>query len=63
VCEREARRLGTTDLALDTAEGATHLIRWYEQLGYRTVDYTRWDVTNYRSVIMNKRLVAESSRP
>jgi len=47
---------GDKELALDTAEGATHLIEWYEKLGYRFVEYTSWDVTNYRSVVMSKHI-------
>ncbi|MBW1796697.1 MAG: GNAT family N-acetyltransferase, partial [Deltaproteobacteria bacterium] len=47
---------GASELALDTAEQATHLINWYERLGYRFIEYVDWDVTNYRSVIMSKRV-------
>jgi GNAT superfamily N-acetyltransferase len=53
--EQIAREHGDKELALDTAEGATHLIEWYEKLGYRFVEYTSWDVTNYRSVVMSKK--------
>jgi GNAT superfamily N-acetyltransferase len=54
--EAYARSRGDEWLAIDTADSAEHLIRWYERLGYRFVEYTCWDVTNYRSVIMSKRL-------
>jgi GNAT superfamily N-acetyltransferase len=54
--EAEARELGAARLALDTAEGATHLVRWYERLGFRFVQYAQWDMTNYRSVVMCKPL-------
>ncbi|MDH4155799.1 MAG: GNAT family N-acetyltransferase [candidate division Zixibacteria bacterium] len=54
--ERVARGDGAVELALDTAEPATHLIKWYERLGYRFIEHTTWDVTNYRSVIMSKKL-------
>ena len=54
--ERKARADGFAELALDTAEGATHLIAYYSGRGYRFIDYTNWDVTNYRSVIMSKTL-------
>ena len=54
--EEQARRDGALELAADTAESATHLIAWYERLGYRFIDYVDWEVTNYRSVIMSKRL-------
>ncbi len=54
--EEIARSNGDKELALDTAEGAKHLIEWYERLGYRFVEYTSWDVTNYRSVVMSKHI-------
>ncbi len=58
--EADAITRGATQLALDTAEGATHLIQWYERLGYRFIEYADWEVTNYRSVIMAKELHQES---
>jgi GNAT superfamily N-acetyltransferase len=51
-----ARSLGVVELALDTAEGALHLRRWYERLGFRFVQFISWDETNYRSVILSKTL-------
>jgi GNAT superfamily N-acetyltransferase len=54
--EEEAKKIGATELALDTAEGAHHLIKYYKKLGYRFIEYTKWDVVNYRSVIMSKTL-------
>ncbi|WP_312116724.1 hypothetical protein [Brevibacillus reuszeri] len=42
--------------SLDTAEGAHHLIRYYSARGYRHVDYVQWNETNYRSVLMSKKL-------
>jgi len=54
--EKTARDDGALELALDTAEQATHLIEWYERLGYRFIEHADWDVTNYRSVVMSKRL-------
>ena len=54
----EAENLARVDcaqeLALDTAETAYHLIKWYERLGYRFIEYCNWEITNYRSVIMSK---------
>lgn len=58
VIEQRALQQGATELALDTAEGATHLIRWYERLGFRFIQHVSWDETNYRSVVMSKRLNA-----
>ena len=46
------------EIALDTAEPARHLIDWYARLGYRIVETMRWDVTNYTSVIMSKKLTS-----
>lgn len=54
----EARALesGATEIALDTAEGATHLIDRYRRWGYRIVGQADWEETNYLSVIMSKPL-------
>jgi GNAT superfamily N-acetyltransferase len=60
LAERRAWEQGCRRLALDTAETATHLIAWYERLGFSIVDHAQWDETNYRSVIMIKEL---SPRP
>lgn len=54
--EEMAFQDGCRELALDTAEPATHLHRYYERRGYRIVDYVDWEDTNYRSVIMSKKL-------
>jgi GNAT superfamily N-acetyltransferase len=54
--EAFARSLGVGELALDTAEGALHLRRWYERLGFRFVQFISWDETNYQSVILSKSL-------
>ena len=57
--ESRAAALGAAELALDTAEGATDLIAWYERRGYRLVDHVAWQGTNYVSVVMSKRLAPE----
>lgn len=54
--EARARELGKTELALDTAETAQHLIDYYARRGWRIVGDADWDVTNYRSVLMSKHL-------
>ncbi len=54
--EAEALALGASELALDTAEGATDLIRWYEKLGFRFIETMEWGNTNYRSMILSKSL-------
>ena len=54
--EQRAIESGAAELALDTAEPASHLIDYYSKVGYRIVDRVQWDVTNYVSVIMSKKL-------
>jgi len=54
--ERQAIADGATDLALDTAKPAVHLIQWYARLGYREVAQVDWPETNYLSVILSKQL-------
>ncbi len=56
--EEYAKSKGKTELALDTSEKALHLIKYYEKRGYRFIQYHQWDVTNYRSVVMSKKLTA-----
>jgi len=54
--EHHAKQLGAHELACDTAEGAEHLIRWYNKRGYRFVQHVQWGITNYRSVVLSKAL-------
>lgn len=54
--EQETLARGGRELALDTAEPAHHLRRWYEKLGYRFIEFADWSTTNYRSVILSKQL-------
>lgn len=58
---REAERLalgsGAAELALDTAEGAIHLVAWYEREGFRFAEHAQWRGKTYRSVIMSKPLI------
>jgi GNAT superfamily N-acetyltransferase len=55
--EKRAKEKGALELALDTADSATHLIQWYEKRGYRFVEYVTWGpIVNYRSVILSKTL-------
>ncbi|AOB33487.1 acetyltransferase [Bordetella sp. H567] len=56
LAETRAKQAGAREIALDTAEPATHLQRWYTSLGYRFIEYAQWKHTNYRSVIMSKSL-------
>ncbi len=54
--ERRAVELGAQELACDTAEGAVHLIEMYRKRGYRQVGQADWRGTNYKSVILSKKL-------
>jgi GNAT superfamily N-acetyltransferase len=54
--ENRARELSIDELALDTADGASNLIAMYESRGYRFIEYANWETTNYRSVILSKKL-------
>ncbi len=54
--EQKAIDLGVDEISCDTAEGASHLIKMYSNRGYRIVDTADWDITNYTSVILSKKL-------
>lgn len=56
VVEERATMTGAREIALDTAEPATHLVSWYMRLGYRLIEHAQWTHTNYRSVILSKTL-------
>ena len=58
--ERRAALTGAAELALDTSEGADHLIAWYERHDFRFVEHAQWEGKTYRSVIMSKPLNAQS---
>jgi hypothetical protein len=61
LAEGRAWVLGAAEVAVDTAEGVAHLIAFYRTRGYRQVGDAQWDHTNYRSVILSKRLKTEDS--
>lgn len=54
--EARARARGAAHLACDTAEGAAHLRAWYDREGFEFVDHMKWQITNYRSVVLSKPL-------
>ena len=56
LAEERARELGATEIALDTAEGATHLVRYYEARGYALAGHVQFRGKTYRSVVLSKRL-------
>jgi len=43
-------------MSIPTTPRSAHLIAFYSARGYRNVGYEQWDHTNYRSVILSKRL-------
>jgi GNAT superfamily N-acetyltransferase len=52
--EQQAQRDGAHELAFDTSEQASQLIDYYRRRGYRFIEYVKWDVVNYRSMLMSK---------
>ena len=54
--EAWASENGFRELAMDTAEQATHLIELYSRLGYRPVGRVQWPGKVYCSVVLSKRL-------
>jgi GNAT superfamily N-acetyltransferase len=54
--ERRAVQLGATEMAIDTAERAHHLISMYKRYGYQPVDRLKWEATNYDSIVLAKSL-------
>jgi len=54
--EQWAREHGHREIALDTAEQATHLIALYTRLGYRPVSQVRRAGKVYRSIVFSKPL-------
>jgi GNAT superfamily N-acetyltransferase len=57
---RQAEQLaiasGAAELALDTSEGADHLVTWYQREGFHFVEHAQWEGKTYRSVIMSKQV-------
>ncbi len=47
---------GYSELVLDTAEPAHHLVSLYERRGYSRVGFVQWEGKRYRSVLMAKKL-------
>lgn len=56
VAETWAREDGFSELALDTAEPALHLIEMYLRRGYKRVETLQGEGKKYRSVFMSKSL-------
>ncbi|MEY9850241.1 ribosomal protein S18 acetylase RimI-like enzyme [Streptacidiphilus sp. BW17] len=58
VAESRVADLGSSQVVIDTSSSATDLLRWYRRRGYIPVGTWRWDVTNYESVVLLKKLAA-----
>ena len=58
--EQWAAQHGFAELAMDTAEEASHLIALYTGLGYLQVGWVQWPGKVYRSVVLSKRLSADA---
>ena len=54
--EARTRHLKRKELALDTAQDAVDLVSFYERHRFQKVSTTRWDSTNYVSVVMSKKI-------
>jgi GNAT superfamily N-acetyltransferase len=54
--EQRARENGATELALSMAEPDTKLREFYDNRGFRLIEYWQWPYTNYRSCILSKPL-------
>ena len=58
--EQWARQADFTELAMDTAEQADHLLELYRRLGYREVGQVRWPGKVYQSVVLSKSLIGHA---
>lgn len=56
LAESLATRDGAEEIALDTAEDAADLVSYYNKLGYRFIEHTKWEVSNFKSVVLSKKL-------
>ena len=58
--EKWAIDSGCAEVAVDTAEPATHLVELYSRLGYKHVGFFQWPGKVYRSVVLSKPLPASA---
>ncbi|MFL5814979.1 MAG: GNAT family N-acetyltransferase [Bdellovibrionia bacterium] len=54
--EARAKRLGCSELALDTSENSHSLISFYESLGFQIVSHHQWSRTSFKSVVLSKKI-------
>lgn len=59
--EYVAEVTGAKELACDTSEHAKEVIDYHQKRGFRFIEYVSWKTTNYRSVVMSKRLQPDSA--
>lgn len=52
--EAWAREHGFSELAIDTAEPATHLVEYYHRRGFEPVDRVQWPGKRYESIVLSK---------
>jgi GNAT superfamily N-acetyltransferase len=52
-----AKQAGFSELGIDTAEQATHLLELYNHLGYHPVAFVQWPGKVYHSIVLRKYLV------
>jgi GNAT superfamily N-acetyltransferase len=55
--EKLAKRDKAAELTIDTAENAAELIGYYKKRGYRFVGFAQWEMTNYKSVMLSKKII------
>jgi GNAT superfamily N-acetyltransferase len=56
-CEQWAKAHKYKELALDTAQAATHLVALYGRLGYLPVGQVQWPGKVYESIVLSKSLI------
>ena len=56
VCEKRTLEIGATHLSLSMAEPDRALLRYYKRRGFEQVQEWSWPYTNYKSLILAKRL-------
>jgi GNAT superfamily N-acetyltransferase len=54
--ETWAQQQHYTELAVDTAETADHLVAMYKRRGYQFIDFVQWPGKRYRSLVLSKTL-------
>ena len=59
-CEEWALVRGYKEIAMDTAEQATHLVTMYQRYGYQLVGHVQWPGKVYKSVVLSKALPSEA---